>query len=69
MSIRYWYDQTNQKLIVQHCASRKTKVIKRPAKIDRFCKAQGTTLEECKQVQTGEDHLGMFNKPWKLWKW
>lgn len=67
MSIRYWYDHTDHKLIVVHCASGRTKEIKNLGKIKRFCEVQATTLEECKQVQIGEDRLGLFNR-WKLWK-
>ncbi|MBA4601953.1 hypothetical protein [Thermoactinomyces mirandus] len=67
MSIRYWYDQTDHKIIVIHCASGKTKEITNLSRIKRFCEAQATTLEECKQVQFGEDRLGLF-KRWKLWK-
>ncbi|MGA8942567.1 MAG: hypothetical protein WB502_07585 [Thermoactinomyces sp.] len=67
MSIRYWYDQTDHKLIVVHCTSGRRKEIKKLSRIKRFCEVQATTLEECKQVQTGEDRLGLF-KRWRVWK-
>ncbi|SEN74661.1 hypothetical protein SAMN05444955_1212 [Lihuaxuella thermophila] len=60
--IKYWYDWSEQKLVVLHCPSGKTKKIKNPKRIERFLQAYEATLVECKGVTEDIDRLHLFKK-------
>ncbi|MFD1423460.1 MULTISPECIES: hypothetical protein [Laceyella] len=65
--IRFWYDESDRKLLIFHEPSGKQKAMKFGSKdLARFLEAHNVTLQECKKVKRDKDRLGLF-KRWSLW--
>lgn len=61
-SIRFWYDASEQKLIVLHNRSGERREIRQPENIVRFLKVYGLTPDNCKGVQNADDRTHLFAK-------
>ncbi|MBA4601863.1 hypothetical protein [Thermoactinomyces mirandus] len=61
-SIRFWYDASEQKLIVLHNRSGERREIRQLEKIVRFLKEYDLTPDNCKGVQSADDRTHLFAK-------
>jgi hypothetical protein len=68
--IRFWYDESERKLIIFHELSGKEKELKFGSKdLARFLEAHNVTLKDCKKVKRDKDRLGLYKRP-RFWcKW
>lgn len=60
LEVKYWFDQTEQVIVVIHCPSGERREIKKPKKIDKFLQVYGVRLEECKGVTEDLDRMHLF---------
>ncbi len=65
--IRFWYDESQRKLLIFHVSSSKQKELKFGSKeLARFLAVYNVTLEDCKKVKCDRDRLGLF-KHLRFW--
>lgn len=60
LEVKFWFDQTEQAIVVIHCPSGERREIKKTKKIDKFLQVYGVGLEECKGVKEDLDRMHLF---------